>query len=123
MQLSPDPYLSAVTCPFGSWQLIPPIRGAPNCSHPFAAATLALLLCTFCLHCAIVHPSPHLKTKQTLLDEGLRSELDVEEVCRAFLDLARAWSRRLIELMYSDAGTGLRGCVLSVFIDWVFYLC
>jgi hypothetical protein len=41
---------------------------------------------------------------QTLLDEGFRSELDVEEVCRAFLDLAKAWSRRLIELMYSDTG-------------------
>lgn len=41
---------------------------------------------------------------QTLLDESFRSELDVEEVCRAFLDLAKAWSRRLIEMMYSDAG-------------------
>lgn len=41
---------------------------------------------------------------QTLLDERFRSELDVEEVCRAFLDLAKAWSRRLIEMMYSDAG-------------------
>jgi hypothetical protein len=41
---------------------------------------------------------------QTLLDEGFRSELDVEEVCRAFLDLAKAWSRRLIEMMYNDSG-------------------
>jgi hypothetical protein len=41
---------------------------------------------------------------QGLLDEGFRSELDVEEVCRAFLDLAKAWSRRLIEMMYTDAG-------------------
>lgn len=41
---------------------------------------------------------------QGLLDEGFRTELDVEEVCRAFLDLAKAWSRRLIEMMYTDAG-------------------
>lgn len=46
---------------------------------------------------------------QTLLDEGFRSELDVEEVCRAFLDLAKAWSRRLIEVMYSDSG----GCAVK----------
>lgn len=45
---------------------------------------------------------------QTLLDESYRSQLDVEEVCRAFLDLAKAWSRRLIEMMYSDAGGARR---------------
>eukprot|EP00878_Enallax_costatus_P028845 GHUV01031195.1.p1 GENE.GHUV01031195.1~~GHUV01031195.1.p1 ORF type:complete len:391 (+),score=148.69 GHUV01031195.1:342-1514(+) len=41
---------------------------------------------------------------QLLLDEGYRSELDVEETCRVFLDLAKAWSNQLIYIIYSDAG-------------------
>eukprot|EP00879_Flechtneria_rotunda_P007701 GHRR01008074.1.p1 GENE.GHRR01008074.1~~GHRR01008074.1.p1 ORF type:complete len:855 (+),score=308.81 GHRR01008074.1:359-2923(+) len=41
---------------------------------------------------------------QNLLDEGYRSELDVEDTCRAFLDLAKAWAGRLVDMMYSDAG-------------------
>jgi hypothetical protein len=47
------------------------------------------------------------------LDEGFRSQLDVEEVCRAFLDLAKAWSRRLIDIMYSDAGGFVR-CLVGL---------
>ncbi|WIA31171.1 hypothetical protein OEZ86_001178 [Tetradesmus obliquus] len=41
---------------------------------------------------------------QSLLDEGLSSQLDVEDTCRAFLELAKAWGQRLVELMYADAG-------------------
>jgi hypothetical protein len=41
---------------------------------------------------------------QSLLDEGLSSQLDVEDTCRAFLDLAKAWGQRLVDMMYADAG-------------------
>lgn len=63
---------------------------------------LALFGCRVCL--LLLPPAT-----QTLLDEGFRSQLDVEEVCRAFLDLAKAWSRRLIEMMYSDSGVRATG--------------
>lgn len=80
-----------------------PIIATNHFVYMFATCGLVNLIPT--LAAAVFPVSP----TQTLLDEGFRSELDVEEVCRAFLDLAKAWSRRLIEMMYSDSG----GCDLQ----------
>jgi hypothetical protein len=41
---------------------------------------------------------------QSLLEEDFRASLDAEEVCRAFLELAKACSRRLVDMMFGDAG-------------------
>uniref|UniRef100_A0A383WAU5 Exocyst complex component Sec6 n=1 Tax=Tetradesmus obliquus TaxID=3088 RepID=A0A383WAU5_TETOB len=43
---------------------------------------------------------------QSLLDEGLSSQLDVEDTCRAFLELAKTWVLLLLLLLYADAGMG-----------------
>jgi hypothetical protein len=50
---------------------------------------------------------------QSLLDEGLSAQLDVEDTCRAFLDLAKAWGQRLVDMMYADAG----GCTCTACND------
>lgn len=41
---------------------------------------------------------------QSLLEEGWAGRLEVEPVCRGFLELAKALGRRMVELMLADAG-------------------
>ncbi|KAF6256967.1 exocyst complex component Sec6-domain-containing protein [Scenedesmus sp. NREL 46B-D3] len=56
---------------------------------------------------------------QSLLDEGLSAQLDVEDACRAFLDLARAWGQRLVDLMYTDAGLAEQWRHMYSSADWL----
>lgn len=79
-------------------------------------------LCCTCVFVSITHlccslllqPNP-----QAQLEDGFKEQLDVEETCRGFLELAKSISRRIVDLIFADTGMAELLKKLCTHAEWL----
>eukprot|EP00877_Chromochloris_zofingiensis_P004011 jgi/Chrzof1/13610/Cz08g04030.t1 len=56
---------------------------------------------------------------QAQLEDGFKEQLDVEETCRGFLELAKSISRRIVDLIFADTGMAELLKKLCTHAEWL----